>query len=61
MAKKKKPQSIYRTTWNSIKSQVDAKALKMCNFGSGLGPLLDKINDKVDPLYKERAAMGLID
>lgn len=52
MAKKKKTQSIYRTTWNSIKGQVDAKALKMCNFGSGLGPLLDKINDKVDPLYE---------
>lgn len=48
---KKKPQSIYRTTWSSIKSQCDPKALKLCDFGSGLGPALDELSEQLDGLY----------
>jgi hypothetical protein len=51
MPKKNKPQSMYRTAWSSIKNQVAPEALKLCNFGSGLGPDLDKIAKKLDGLY----------
>lgn len=48
----KKPQSTYRTSWNSIKRQCDPKALKKCDFSSGLGPALDELSKFIDPLYE---------
>jgi hypothetical protein len=51
MGKKSKVQSIYRTSWSSIKTQCDPEALKRCNFSSGLGPALDKIDEQMNALY----------
>jgi|GEM_PF-6990446 len=51
MAKKTKFNSMYRTTWSSIKSQCDPKALKQCDFSKGLGPALDKLSKNCDKAW----------
>lgn len=55
MFKRKKPKdySMYRTTWSSIKNQVDPAALKLCKFKKALGPDLDKVSKVLDALYDE--------
>lgn len=55
MFKRKKPKdySMYRTTWHSIKNQVDAAALKLCKFKKALGPDLDKVSKTMEGLYDE--------